>query len=68
MEGRIRFFFSQFIFYSSILNLISISIVKKDFLGHTDNLTDGNDKIFFKSKINLEPLDGKVDSIGSTKK
>ena len=44
MEGHLRFFFGQFIFFSSILTLISISIIKKNFLGHTDNLTYGNDK------------------------
>jgi hypothetical protein len=43
MEGRIRFFFGQFFFSSSILTLISISIIKKNFLGHTDILTYGND-------------------------
>jgi hypothetical protein len=48
MEGHLRFFFGQFIFFSSILTLISISIIKKNFLGHTDNLTYGNDTLYRK--------------------
>ena len=43
MEGRLRFFFGQFNFFSYTLTLISISIIKKNFLGHTDILTYGND-------------------------
>jgi hypothetical protein len=43
MEGRLRFFLVQFNFFSYILTLISISIIKKNFLGHTDILTYGND-------------------------
>jgi hypothetical protein len=55
MEGHLRFFFGQFIFISYILTLISISIIKKNFLGHTDNLTYGNDtEIFFKKSKNRE--------------
>ncbi len=54
MEGRLRFFFVKFNFFSYILTLISISIIKKNFLGHTDILTYGNDsKVYFQWQLSV---------------